>query len=69
MYTILVVDDERIIREGVRELLMAEDGLELDILTAQGVPEAMEMLERRRVDIVLTDIRMPQVSGLEFLTS
>lgn len=66
MYTILVVDDERIIREGVRELLMAEDGLELDILTAQGVPEAMEMLERRRVDIVLTDIRMPQVSGLEF---
>lgn len=66
MHSILIVDDEKIVRDGVCELLSMEEGLELVILSAASAPEAQSILETRRVDIVLTDIGMPQISGLEF---
>ncbi len=64
MYTVLLVDAERIIREGVREILTLSD-LDLDIAAAASALEALQILDSRKIDIVLMDIRMPQMSGLE----
>ena len=64
MYSVLLVDDEKIIREGVYELLsMAE--LDLDLTMAASAVEALSVLEERKIDIVLMDICMPQMSGLD----
>lgn len=65
--TVLVVDDEAGIRSVLRRLLAAAG------LDARGVEEAasgeaaLDVLARRRFDLVLTDFRMPRASGLEVL--
>lgn len=64
MYSLLLVDDEKIIREGVYELLSMAD-LDLDLTMAASAVEALAVLEERKIDIVLMDICMPQMSGLE----
>lgn len=64
MYRVLLVDDEKIIREGVYELLSMAD-LDLDLTMAASAMEAISVLEERKIDIVLMDICMPQMSGLE----
>jgi DNA-binding NtrC family response regulator len=61
---ILVVDDEKNIRDGLARALEL-DGYE--ILTAGDGREAQELLSRRRIDLVLTDLKMPKVSGEELI--
>jgi CheY-like chemotaxis protein/AraC-like DNA-binding protein len=61
--TVLCVDDERAILDAMR--LDLED--DFDIVTATGGPEALELLTRRHVDLVLLDLRMPAMSGEEVL--
>ena len=60
--TILVVDDEPAMRRLLRRMLAAEG---FDVLEASDGPEALATLERVRVDTVLLDVMMPQMSGLE----
>lgn len=67
MYDLLIVDDEKIIREGIYELLSMEESLELNLSVASSGIEAKDILESRKIDIVLTDIQMPQLNGLELL--
>lgn len=65
MYRLLIVDDEEIITDGLYEVfhrLMPET---LDICRAYSGKEALNWLSRTRIDIVLTDIRMPGMSGME----
>ena len=64
MYSILLVDDEKIIREGLYELLSMAD-LDLDLTMAASAVEAISIMQERKIDIVLMDICMPQMSGLE----
>ncbi|HOX12729.1 MAG TPA: sigma-54 dependent transcriptional regulator [Spirochaetales bacterium] len=63
-FTILVADDERNIREGLAEALRLE-GYEV-ALAADG-EEALKAVEEGRIDLVVTDLRMPKVSGNEVL--
>lgn len=65
IYTsILIVDDEKNTREGLKTILMAQ-GYEVD---AVGSPyDALEIIRDEMPDIVLTDVRMPQMDGLELL--
>ncbi len=63
---ILVVDDEPAIRYSLVELL-EYDGHE--VRAAEHAPAALALLEEAPVDIVLTDLRMPKVSGLELLAA
>jgi DNA-binding NtrC family response regulator len=63
-FTILVADDEKNIREGLREALML-DGYE--VIPAADGKEALEALGRGEVDLVVTDLKMPRVSGEELL--
>ncbi len=64
--TILVADDEKNIREGLREAI-ALDGYE--VLTAADGQEALEIITRGEVDLLITDLKMPRLSGEELLKS
>ncbi len=63
MSLILVVDDDETIRDTLYELLSAE----YDCQTAQTAEQALARLEVEAYDVVLTDISMPGLSGLELL--
>lgn len=62
--SVLVVDDEHIVRIGLRTLIDSEDGFALAGEAADGLA-AVAMAEKRRPDVVLMDIRMPGIDGLE----
>ncbi|MCU0623612.1 MAG: sigma-54 dependent transcriptional regulator [Gemmatimonadaceae bacterium] len=64
--TILVVDDEAGILESLRILLRGEG---FTVITAQGGRAGLEQLAATRPDVVLTDIRMPVVDGVQLLTA
>jgi two-component system response regulator PilR (NtrC family) len=61
---VLVVDDERSMRE-LLSIVLKRDGHE--VLVAEDGQRALELLKRQRVDILITDIRMPQMSGVDVL--
>ena len=64
--SILVVDDEMGILDVLRILLKGEG---FDVTTAQGGKAGLEALKAGAPDIVLTDIKMPGVSGTELLAA
>lgn len=63
---ILMVEDEVLIRQGLRSLLAREDFVK-DIFEAGSAKEAMEVMGARTVDIVLLDIKLPGKKGYELL--
>ena len=63
--TILIVDDEQMIRELLVDILAAAGNYRL--LTAANGEEALTIFTNQEVDLVLTDLRMPGVTGLELL--
>lgn len=66
MYSILVADDERIEREGIKSLLK-QCGLDLEIQEASNGKKALEYLEKHNADILITDIKMPFMDGMELI--
>jgi DNA-binding NarL/FixJ family response regulator len=64
MIRILVADDQMLVRAGFRSLLDAEDGIEVVGEAANGA-EAIKLTTQHRPDVVLMDIRMPGMDGLE----
>lgn len=67
MKRLLIVDDEELIVNGLFEIFSGLRDLDLDIYKAYSGQEAIDWLNRTRMDIVLTDIRMPEISGLQLL--
>ncbi len=61
--SLLIVDDERHILTTLSGLLEQD----FEVLTARSSEEAMEVLQRRPVDLVLSDQRMPRTSGVQLL--
>lgn len=62
-YVILVVDDDCAVRETSASML---EDLGYVVIQANGGPEALDVVERHpEVDLMVTDIRMPGMSGLE----
>ncbi|MGE3310221.1 MAG: sigma-54-dependent transcriptional regulator [Limisphaerales bacterium] len=61
--TLLIVDDERTTRDGLR--LALED--RYDVFIADDASSAIDLLERERFDVLLTDLRLPQGDGLKLI--
>ena len=61
---VLIVDDERSMRE-LLSIVLKRDGYE--VVTAEDGAAAVELLKRQRFDILITDIRMPQMNGVDLL--
>ncbi len=64
MITVLIADDQAMIRSGLRMILESEPDL-LVIGEAENGEEAIRLSKRERPDVVLMDVRMPGVDGLE----
>ncbi|GIJ73278.1 response regulator transcription factor [Virgisporangium ochraceum] len=64
MISVLLVDDQDLVRLGLRALLDNEGGFEVAGEAADGLA-AVEVAARTRPDVVLMDIRMPGIDGLE----
>ncbi|HIA69981.1 TPA: sigma-54-dependent Fis family transcriptional regulator [Candidatus Poribacteria bacterium] len=62
---ILVVDDEKSSVEATVEVLEREG---YDLYAAAGGREALKTLDEERIDVVITDLKMPDLSGIELLT-
>ncbi|MCC7375656.1 MAG: sigma-54-dependent Fis family transcriptional regulator [Verrucomicrobiales bacterium] len=62
--TLLIVDDEKSTRDGLR--LALED--RFDVLVAEEAGTAFEVLERERIDVLLTDLRLPKEDGLRLIS-
>lgn len=65
MAKILVVDDEKSIRDALSDILTEE---KYDVITASDGEDAWCKLEAEKVDLVLCDIKMPKMDGMELLT-
>lgn len=64
---ILLVDDEAVDLEWLRRRVASNDQLKfLDIETAISGFAALKMMEQKRIDVILSDIRMPIMSGMDF---
>ncbi len=65
MFKVLIVEDETIIREGLESNIpWQEMGFEV-IATVENGKKAVEFLEENSVDVVMTDVRMPVMDGIE----
>ena len=64
MATILIADDEKNIRSGL-ELAFEDEGY--TVVTAADGKEAWEKLQKNAIDLVITDLRMPEMDGYELL--
>lgn len=64
MSKILIVDDEPIIRTALREILEYE---KYEIEEAEDVKKALEAIEKQEFKLILSDIKMPEMNGIDFL--
>lgn len=64
MAKILIIDDERGIRNTLREIL-ADEGYEVDV--AENGKQGLEMAQAKAYDLIFTDIKMPEMDGMEVL--
>jgi two-component system response regulator PilR (NtrC family) len=66
MATILIVDDDEGVRE-VMEIMLQQEGYDV---TSTGEPlKAIEISKKRAFDLIITDLKMPKINGIEYLKS
>lgn len=61
---IMIVDDHLVIREGLRQLLQIEDNFSV-VAEAENGMDCLSLLETHHPDVVLMDVRMPGITGIE----
>jgi len=67
MHRLLIVDDEPYTVDGLYEMLLEAEFPDMDLYRAYSAIEAIEWMNRVKIDIVLSDIRMPGMDGLQLL--
>lgn len=69
MKTVLIVEDEKMIRQGIRAMIQ-RSGVPVEVIMECGNGEmALDILRSQKVDVMFTDIRMPKMNGIELVTS
>ncbi len=66
MISIILVDDHKLIREGLKSFLESSDEIEV-IGEAENGKKGLEFISRHQVDVVVSDIAMPEMNGLDFV--
>lgn len=67
MQTVLIVEDEKMIRQGLR-VMIQRSGVPVEhILECNNGMVALEVLKNHKVDVMFTDIRMPKMDGIELV--
>ncbi len=61
---VLLVDDQELFREGVRVIVDAQEGMQVVGAAGDGL-EALQLVDELEPDVVLMDIRMPEMDGVE----
>lgn len=64
MTRLLIIDDHEMVREGLKAMLVTEPDFEI-VGGAANARQALEMVEQVHPDVVLLDVRLPDVSGVE----
>ncbi|HET6990048.1 MAG TPA: response regulator, partial [Bacteroidia bacterium] len=64
----MIVDDTPLAREMLKDLLASYDSIEL-VAECSDTFEAKKVLDKQRVDLILLDVEMPKMSGIEFMKS
>ena len=67
MHTVMVVEDEKLIRQGIATMIKRTGVPVEEVLECANGLQAMEVLRERKVDVVFTDIRMPKMNGIELV--
>lgn len=67
MTNLLIVDDEKMIRQGLKAMIEREYPSVYSITMAGNGAEALELYKQERKDIIITDIRMPIMDGITLL--
>jgi DNA-binding NarL/FixJ family response regulator len=63
---VLIVDDHPVVRSGIKSILEAAMGIDV-VGEAQNGAEALEMIENAQPDVVLLDMKLPDISGVEII--
>ena len=66
MTTVLLVDDHELIRDGLTAIFAAQEDMEV-LGAAQSVTQAMTMLDAQLPDVVVTDLQLPDGTGLDIV--
>jgi DNA-binding NarL/FixJ family response regulator len=66
MISIAIIDDHPMVREGLEAMLTSDGAFDVVALAANGA-EALEVLPKSSVDVVLSDVRMPRMDGFAML--
>ncbi|MCD7735589.1 MAG: response regulator [Lachnospiraceae bacterium] len=67
MRTVLIVEDEKLIRQGIRVMIQRSGVPVENIIECGNGLMALEVLKDQRVDVMFTDIRMPKMDGIELV--
>lgn len=67
MKTVLIVEDEKLIRQGIHTMVL-RSGVPIDvIMECNNGESAWEVLKEQQIDVMFTDIRMPKMDGIELV--
>lgn len=68
MKTLLIVEDEKMIRQGIRAMVQ-RSGVPVEvILECNNGERALEIIKEQKIDVMFTDIRMPKMDGIELVS-
>ena len=67
MITVAIVDDDKDVRDGIAILINGTSGYQC-VGAFSGAEQALDQIPRLAIDVVLMDINMPQISGIECVT-